>query len=113
MYGRIGVVFVDFGQQLRETKRVLLSIYASESDSQHTHLSLSDRLGKLYVRRFYADFGRGLDLLPDVHVGIVAAAYLDDDQPRLKPVEPFGQRGGPLFQSIFRLSKIYVQNKRT
>lgn len=71
---------------------------------RNTHLILRYRLGVLHVLGFHADLGSRLDFLSDVHVGIVTASHLDDDQARSKSIVPFGKRGRLSAQVVFCFS---------
>lgn len=69
-----------------------------------THLILRYRLGVPHVLSFHADLGSRLDFLSDVHVGIVTASHLNDDQARPESGVAFGKRGRLSAQVVFRFS---------
>lgn len=69
-----------------------------------THLILGYRLGVPHVLSFHADLRSRLDFLSDVHVGIVTASHLNDDQTRSESIVAFGKCGRLSAQVVFRFS---------
>lgn len=67
-------------------------------------LVLRRGFGQLHVGRLYADLARGLDLHANIHIGVLAAAHLDDRQAGLVVGQFFSERGDILCQGLTNFS---------